>query len=116
MRPVATSSASELEAALDGVQVVVAAGGPGACLLPLEARRKARALRVAVDLNAVPPAGIEGVKAQDAGADREGHAVYGAIGVGGLKMKIHKAAIARLFESAAQVLDAEEVFELGKAL
>ena len=38
---------------------------------------------------------------------------YGAIGVGGTKMKIHKAAVARLFESNDQVLDAEEVYQLA---
>jgi hypothetical protein len=36
--------------------------------------------------------------------------------VGGLKMKIHKAAIARLFERNDLVLDAEEVFALAQSL
>ena len=35
--------------------------------------------------------------------------LYGAIGVGGLKMKIHKAAIARLFETNDAILDAAEI-------
>ncbi len=56
-------------------------------------------LRVAADLNAVPPQGIEGIDVQDNGAERDGVVVFGALGVGGLKMKIHKACIARLFES-----------------
>ena len=38
---------------------------------------------------------------------------YGAVGVGGTKMKIHKAAIASLFQSNDKVLDAEEVFQIG---
>ena len=42
---------------------------------------------------------IEGVDVQDNGAERDGVIVFGALGVGGLKMKIHKACIARLFES-----------------
>jgi hypothetical protein len=73
-------------------------------------------LRVAIDLNAVPPLGIEGVEATDKGQERDGLLGYGALGVGATKMKIHKAAIARLFESNDQVLDAEEVYALALTL
>ena len=73
-------------------------------------------LRMVIDLNAVPPVGIEGVEPSDDGVDRDGAISYGAIGVGGVKMKIHKAALARLFESNDQLLDAEEVFELALSL
>jgi hypothetical protein len=114
--PVVTSAPAELQAALEGVELVIAAGGPGACLLPLAARQAASSLQVAIDLNAVPPLGIEGVKSGDAGADRQGHIAHGAIGVGGLKMAIHKAAIARLFEANDLILDAEEVLAIGKAV
>ena len=38
----------------------------------------------------------------------------GALGVGGLKMKIHKAAVSKLFEAHDQVLDAEEIYALGR--
>ena len=69
---------------------------------------------MAIDLNAVPPLGIDGVEVMDKGVERDGVMGYGAIGVGDTKMKVHKAAIARLFESNDQVLDAEEVYELAK--
>ena len=68
---------------------------------------------MAIDLNAVPPTGIEGVEVGDKAVEREGSICYGAIGVGDTKMKIHKAAIARLFEANNQVLDAEEIFALA---
>jgi hypothetical protein len=42
--------------------------------------------------------------------------VYGAIGIGEMKMKIHKAAIARLFESNDQILDAEEIYALAATI
>jgi hypothetical protein len=71
-------------------------------------------LKVAIDLNAVPPLGIEGIEAGDRGVIRDGVTVYGALGVGAAKMKLHKAAIARIFESNDQVLDAEEVFALTR--
>ena len=42
--------------------------------------------------------------------------VWGALGVGGLKMKIHRKAIQALFESNDKALDAEQVLELGSTL
>lgn len=116
VEPAATGAAAGLEAALaDGV-VVVAAGAAGVVLLPKAARTACPTLQVAIDLNAVPPLGIEGVEVADAGTDRNGVICYGALGVGGTKMKVHRAAVARLFESNDQVLDAEEVYSLAKAL
>ncbi len=41
---------------------------------------------------------------------------YGAIGVGGLKMKIHKQAVRSLFTRNDLVLDAEEILAIGKQL
>ena len=91
--------------------------GRGAVLLPQEApRQRAKTLRVAIDLNGVPPVGIEGVELTDKGADRDGVVCYGALGVGGTKMKIHKAAVAKLFEANNPVLDIEEIYEIGSRL
>jgi hypothetical protein len=41
---------------------------------------------------------------------------YGALGVGGTKMKIHKAALAKLFTANNLVFDAEEIYALAKEL
>jgi saccharopine dehydrogenase-like NADP-dependent oxidoreductase len=111
-----TSTTAGLQAALDGAEVVIAAGAAGIELMPAGARAAARSLRVAVDLNAVPPAGIGGIDVMDKAAERDGALCYGAIGVGGLKMKIHKAAIRALFESNDRVLDAEEIYAIGQSL
>jgi hypothetical protein len=102
--------------ALQGSQVVIAAGAPGVELLSLAERQKIATLQVAIDLSAVPPLGIAGLEATDKAKDRDGLVCYGALGVGGTKMKIHKAAIAQLFASNDQVLDAEEIYSLGKSL
>jgi hypothetical protein len=111
-----TTSPETTAAAAAGVQVVIAAGTAGVELLPADVRRRCPNLRVAIDLNAVPPAGIAGIQATDKAAERDGVIGYGALGVGGTKMKIHKAAIARLFERNDQVLDAEQVYALGQAI
>ena len=42
--------------------------------------------------------------------------VFGALGVGSLKMKLHKACIARLFERTDLVLDAETIADMAKDL
>jgi hypothetical protein len=111
-----TASQAETAAALDGAQVVIAAGAAGIELVSRETLRGARGLRVAIDLNAVPPVGLAGVEALDRAAQRDGVLCYGALGVGGTKMKIHKAAIQRLFESNDQILDAEELFAIARGL
>lgn len=110
------TSQAEVAAAIEGCQIVIAAGAPGVELLAEETRRQAKSLRVAIDLNAVPPAGLAGVGVMDKAVEKEGVVCYGAIGVGGTKMKIHKAAIERLFTANDQVLDAEQLFEIGKSL
>ncbi len=116
VEPVATGTGAELQAALAGRTLAVAAGAAGAVLLPRLARSAAKDLKVMIDLNAVPPLGIEGVEVTDRAVQRDGVMAYGAVGVGGTKMKIHKAAVARLFESNDQVFDAREVYALAEAL
>src|SRR5919202_959831 len=103
LEPAGTTSAEELHRALEGRTLVVAAGAAGVVLLPSAARAACPGLRVAIDQNAVPPMGIEGVGVGDKGAQRDGVVCYGALGVGGTKMKLHRAAVARLFESNDQV-------------
>jgi hypothetical protein len=71
---------------------------------------------VAVDVNAVPPLGVEGIEVTDSKTDRDGVTAFGALGVGNLKMKIHKACIARLFEKNDQVLDAETIADIAGSL
>ena len=75
--------------------------------------QSSRSLQVAIDLNAVPPMGLEGIQAQDKAANYDKKICYGALGVGGLKMKIHKAAITRLFQTNNAVLDAREIYNLA---
>ena len=104
------------EAALDGAELVLAAGPAGVQLVPQRAWRGRPGLRGAADVNAVPPAGIEGIEPGDNGAARDGVVVFGALGIGGLKMKVHKACIARLFERNDLVLDAETIYDVAVAL
>ena len=114
--PAETKTAAETAAVLAGAQIVIAAGAAGVELLPAEVRKNTPTLKVAIDLNAVPPVGIAGIEITDKAKERDGIVCYGAIGVGGTKMKIHRAAIEKLFTASNLVLDAEEVFAIGEAL
>jgi len=114
IRAVALSDASQAASVLAGAELLISAGPAGVCMVPRDAWAGRRGLRVVADLNAVPPQGIEGVDVQDNGTDRDGVVAFGALGVGGLKMKIHKACIARLFETNDAVLDAESIAEVAR--
>jgi hypothetical protein len=55
------------------------------------------------------------VDAGDKAAPRDGGVMcYGAIGVGGTKMKVHKAAVAELFTRTDLVLDLDHIDELAR--
>ena len=116
LTPYATGEESELQVACEGVALIIAAGAAGVTFLSTDQRCSLGTLKVAIDLNAVPPAGLAGIEVTDKAAEREGVICYGAVGVGGTKMKIHKAAVRQLFDSNDQVLDTEAIFKIGEAL
>jgi hypothetical protein len=94
-------------------QLLLNTGPAGIVLVPRDAWTGKPGLLVACDLNAVPPLGIEGIEVTDNGEKRDGTTTFGALGIGGFKMKVHKRCIARLFESNDAVLDAETIAEVA---
>ena len=116
MEPWVTAREEQISAALEGAELVFACGAAGIQLVGANQWQNNSSLRVAVDLNAVEPHGIEGI-AVTAKAEAINETIcYGAIGVGGTKMKIHKAAIRQLFQANDQVFDAMEIYALGQQL
>ena len=109
---------SEADAAdiLRGAEIVVNAGPAGVCLVPRTAWAGQTDLKILVDLNAVPPAGIDGVEPADKAATRAGVVTFGALGVGSLKMKLHRTCITKLFERNDAVLDAEGIAGVARGL
>ena len=73
-------------------------------------------IEMVADVNAQPPLGIEGIEATDKGKERNGKLCFGALGIGGLKLKLHRACVGQLFESSEKVFDAEEIFALAKEM
>jgi len=103
-------------AAVKGARVVFAAGAIGVPLLDEKDWRNDPTIELVADCNAQPPLGIGGVEAIDKANERYGKSVIGALGLGGLKMKLHRACISQLFESSDQELDAENIYAQAKAL
>lgn len=112
VRAIAMTDSSQSAAALDGAELLLNAGPAGVCMVARDAWAGRAGLVAAADLNAVPPLGVDGIEVMDDGVAREGVTVFGALGVGKLKMKIHKACIARLFERNDLVLDAETIADV----
>ena len=110
------ASGAERGAAVADANVVVATGAAGARLLELQYWRDNKNLKMIIDANATPPLGVEGVETLDRGERRHGKLCWGAIGFGALKLALHRACIARLFERHDQVLDVEEIFALAKSM
>ena len=116
VRAATMADPSQAADVLEGAELLLSAGPAGVRLVPREAWAGRRGLRAVADVNAVPPSGVEGIEATDGGVERDGVTVFGALGVGSLKMKIHKACIARLFEQNDLVLDAETIVEVARTL
>ncbi len=96
--------------------IILATGAAGIQLLTEEHWKNISTLEVIADANATPPLGIAGTDMMDEGTIRHGKIVWGAIGFGKFKLTLHRACIARLFESNDQVFDADQIFALAKEM
>ena len=112
----ADSSGAAAVISAGGAELLLNAGPAGVRLVSRDGWSGPTGLRAVADLNAVPPLGVEGIEVTDDGVKREGVTVFGALGVGNLKMKIHKTCIGRLFERNDLVLDAETIAEVAREL
>jgi hypothetical protein len=107
---------SELEASLEGAQIVLSAGPAGVSVLRRDFWVEHPTLELLADYNAAEPLGVEDTKATDDMKDYDGKLVLGALAIGGPKMKVHKTCVRRLFESNDAILDTDAVYEIAKEL
>jgi len=114
--PIEAPTAEDRAKALEGAQILVAAGATGVELLKEVHWISNPTLELVADANATPPLGLGGLDMMDRGTDRSGKKVWGAIGFGTLKLALHRACIAKLFESNAQVLNAETIFDIAREM
>src|SRR5207244_1855820 len=115
-RAITMPDATEAMRACERAELLLNAGPAGVMLVPKRAWANRPGLKVVADVNAVPPLGVEGVDLMDDGVNKEGVTCFGALAIGNLKMKVHKACIARLFERNDLVLDAETIADVAREL
>lgn len=108
-------SACQGSQAIEGCNALFACGAAGVQLIDATTLAESQ-VQLAIDLNAVPPTGIQGVDMMDRGKTKENRIQYGAIGVGGTKMKIHREAIKTLFRANDQRLDAEAIYAIAQTV
>jgi hypothetical protein len=103
-------------AACKGAHVVFGAGAIGVELLAESDWKDNPTIELIADCNAQPPLGVGGVEAIDKAKERHGKIVIGALGLGGLKLKLHRACVGQMFEAADQLFDAENIYAQAKEL
>jgi len=101
---------------LDGAVALFTCGAAGAQIVSKAVWTEIPSLKLIADINAVPPLGIESIDMNDNGQEREGRISFGALGIGGRKMRVHRTCVARLFEANDVVMDAEQVYAVAKEL
>ena len=102
--------------AIKDANIVLATGAAGVQLLTADQWQYNSNIEMMADANAIPPLGIGGTDMMDKGNVRHGKIIWGAIGFGALKLALHRACIAKLFQDNQQVLDAENIFALAKEM
>ena len=112
-----TADAQALRAALSQAEVVMGVAGAGVQVAAEADLAAAPRLRVAVDINAVPPAGLAGVGATDDRKPLAGTSAVaiGALAVGNVKYQVQHRLLARMRESERPVVFGfAEAFELAQ--
>jgi methylene-tetrahydromethanopterin dehydrogenase len=107
------------EQAIKDVDVILAAGRAGVQIVSAQQVAKAPNLKVAADVNAVPPAGIEGLGAQDDGVALKGTGAVGigSLAIGGVKYKVQSGLFRRMIEAEKPLfLDFRDAFALAREL
>jgi methylene-tetrahydromethanopterin dehydrogenase len=116
---VAQAAAPGEAAALREAEVVLATAKAGVQVLPRAVLETLPAVRLAADVNAVPPAGVEGLDAKADLVDLTPRAAgIGALAVGDLKMKVELDLMRRLLDEPdrGRVLDHRAALEAARAL
>ena len=116
MTPMQASDDDSITKALDGAHVVFGAAKAGIQLLNAQQWQNHPTLELIADVGTSQILGFEGIDVMDKGTDRYGKRVFGGIGIGALKLKLHRACIAKLFESNDIALDAESIYEIAQSM
>ncbi|KAF3983075.1 MAG: methylenetetrahydromethanopterin dehydrogenase [Methylococcales symbiont of Hymedesmia sp. n. MRB-2018] len=107
-------SDEEKIALLEDVDIIFCAAKASIQVISTEVLGQAKQLKVAGDVNAVPPSGIEGIATKDSGTPLKGSKGalgIGALAVGNIKYKVQHKLLKRILETDKPVyLDFREAF------
>ena len=114
--PVAVRDFDDARGVLKEAYGALCAGAAGITMLPESIWLEHPTLRVLADVNAVPPLGIDKTKPHWNGKEVGGKVIFGALAIGGVKMKIHRNCLVSLFKRNDMVIDVEQVYDIAKAI
>ena len=112
----AAADAESRSRAIADAKIVFATGAAGVELLEAGQWQAASSIEVLADANATPPLGIAGIEMGDKGELRAGKVCWGAVGFGTLKLKVHRACVAQLFDGEFQVFNAANIYTKAREL
>lgn len=116
LAPVEASDNDSTRTALEGAQIVFGAGKAGVRLLDASQWQQHDSIEILADVSTAEPLGFEGISMNDRDTERFGKRIFGGLGIGALKLKLHRACIDRLFTSNDQVLDADAIYEIAQQM
>ena len=114
--PACINEIDDLDKIISDKYAVFSAGAAGITMLPESSWKKHEAIKILADVNAVPPLGIDGTKSHWSAKEKEGKIIFGAVGIGGLKMKVHRECVSLLFDQNDMILDAEGIYKVASRL
>lgn len=116
LSPLQADSADTIDAALGGAHIVFAAAKAGVQLLEARQWQRHPTLELLADVSTAPPLGLEGIDMMDKNTPRFDKRIFGGIGIGALKLRLHRACIAKLFETNDQLLDVEKIYRIAEKI
>ncbi|MFN2421003.1 MAG: methylene-tetrahydromethanopterin dehydrogenase N-terminal domain-containing protein [Gemmatimonadota bacterium] len=112
-------SGEPLAPLLEGASIVVTAGPPGLILLPRHVWEGLSGLELLVDVSGAEPSGIEGLSGEEDGellAGSDTIRALGGLAISRFKIRIHREAVGRLFETNPVNLGPLEIAALGRSI
>lgn len=116
LEPMLAADDKSVEQALDGAHIIFGAGKSGIQLLRAAQWQQHTTLQVLADVGTGRIPGFEGIGMMDRNQQRFGKRVFGGIGIGAVKLKLHRTCIARLFTANTLVIDAQQAYLIAQSL
>jgi len=116
LTPMQASDDETIAAAMDGAHVVFGAAKAGIQLLNTSQWQDHPTLELIADVGTSKVLGFEGIDVMDKDTERNGKRVFGGIGIGALKLKLHRECISKLFESNEVIMDADSIYKIAQSM